>query len=245
MAVRFAPPPLPTARLVVRLFRQTEFALLTNWHSGVACQGIDESELARSGARSILRCMKSLSALAPRATRLLPLLVLASLAVINQPRPLVAAEVATEFSKPVIDIGIVVGDTVKSVEFYTEAIGFKEVPGFKVSGERAAEIGLTDNQPADIRVFVLGEGNLATRIKLMSFPGVKAKMPDQKFIHSTLGVSYLTLYVTDMNVALKRLEKQNIKLLGKTPVDLGGGTYIAVVHDPDGNFIELVGPKKN
>ena len=155
-----------------------------------------------------------------------------------------AAEAAAEFSKPVIDIGIVGSDLAKSAAFYTNAIGFKEVPGFKVPAERATEIGLTDNQPADIRVFVLGEGNLATRIKLMSFPQAPGAKADQKFIHSTVGMRYLTLYVTDLSAALKRLESEKVKLLGKTPTDLGGGTWIAVFHDPDGNFIELVGPRK-
>lgn len=155
-----------------------------------------------------------------------------------------AADAPAEFSKPVIDIGVVVSDVAKSAAFYTNAIGFKEVPGFKVTAERATEIGLTDHQPADIRVFVLGEGNLATRVKLMSFPDAPGKKPDQKFIHSTVGMRYLTLYVTDLNASLKRLEKENVKLLGKTPTDLGGGTWIAVFQDPDGNFIELVGPRK-
>lgn len=154
-----------------------------------------------------------------------------------------AAEGGPEFSKPVIDIGIVVNDVAKSAAFYTNAIGFKEVPGFKVSAERAAAIGLTDQQPADIRVFQLGEGNLATRVKLMSFPNAPGRQPDQKFIHSTVGMRYLTLYVSDLNVSLKRLAKEQVKLLGQTPVDLGGGTWIAVLQDPDGNFIELVGPK--
>ena len=155
-----------------------------------------------------------------------------------------AAEAPSEFSKPVIDIGIVVSDVAKSAAFYTNAIGFKEVPGFKVTAERATEIGLTDHQPADIRVFTLGDGNLATRIKLMSFPAAPGKKPDPKFIHSTVGLRYLTLYVADMNAALKRLNQEQVKLLGKTPTDLGGGTWIAVLHDPDGNFIELVGPRK-
>lgn len=150
-----------------------------------------------------------------------------------------------EFSKPVIDIGIVVSDLAKSAAFFTNAIGFTEVPGFKVSGERAGEIGLTDNQPADIRVFVLEAGNMATQVKLMSFPNAPAKKPDQKFIHSTLGFSYLTFHVADMNAALKRLKGEKVMFRGKTPLDLGGGTWIAVVQDPDGNFIELVGPKKN
>ena len=137
-----------------------------------------------------------------------------------------------------------VGDIAKAARFYTNAIGFREVPGFNVTAERAAEIGLTDNQPAAIRVFVLGEGNLATRVKLMSFPGAPGKRPDQKYIHSTLGMSYLTLFVTNLNESLKRLEAEKVTLLGKTPTDLGGGTFIAVFQDPDGNFIELVGPRK-
>jgi catechol 2,3-dioxygenase-like lactoylglutathione lyase family enzyme len=157
-------------------------------------------------------------------------------------QPASAADSSAEFSKPVIDIGIVVSDLAKSAAFYTNALGFKEVPGFKVTAERATEIGLTDHQPADIRVFVLGEGNLATRIKLMSFLGAPGKQPDQKFLHSTVGLRYLTLYVTDINTALKRLEK--VKLLGKTPTDLGGGTWIVVCQNPDGNFVELVGPRK-
>jgi catechol 2,3-dioxygenase-like lactoylglutathione lyase family enzyme len=165
-------------------------------------------------------------------------------AVTGHPTTASAAEGPSEFSKPVIDIGIVVGDLAKSTAFYTNAIGFKEVPGFKVTAERATEIGLTDNQPADIRVFVLGEGNLATRIKLMSFPNAPGKQPDQKYINSTLGMSYLTIFVTDLNASLKRLEKERVKLLGKTPTDLGGGNWIAVFQDPDGNFIELVGPRK-
>ena len=34
------------------------------------------------------------------------------------------------FSTATIDLGVVVTDIEKSVKFYTEALGFKEVPGF-------------------------------------------------------------------------------------------------------------------
>lgn len=155
-----------------------------------------------------------------------------------------AAEAPATFSKPVIDIGVVVGDLDKSARFYTNAIGFREVPGFKVPAERATDIGLTANQPASIRVFVLGEGNLATRVKLMSFPQAPGVKPDKRTIHATLGMNYLTLYVTDILAAQERLQQAGVKTLGKTPLDLGGGTWIAVVQDPDGNFIELIGPAK-
>ena len=78
----------------------------------------------------------------------------------------------------------------------------------------------------------------------MAFPKAPGAKPDQKFIHSTLGFSYLTLFVTDMDRALARLKKADVKLLGETPSPLGGGNFIAVCKDPDGNFIELIGSSK-
>lgn len=158
--------------------------------------------------------------------------------------PARADDAPATFSKPVIDIGIVVANLDQSARFYTNAIGFREIPGFKVPAERATDIGLTANQPATIRVFVLGEGNQATRVKLMSFPQAPGVKPDKRTIHATLGMNYLTLYVTDILAAQQRLLQAGAKTLGKTPLDLGGGTWIAVVQDPDGNFIELIGPAK-
>ena len=109
-----------------------------------------------------------------RLSTLTPLLVLA-LAV-----PWVAAQDQSgEFSKGVIDIGIVAKDVGKSAKFYTEAIGLTEVKGFSVTGEMGKKIGLIDNQPADVRVFVPGSGEGSTRIKLMSFPQAPGKAADQ------------------------------------------------------------------
>jgi hypothetical protein len=46
---------------------------------------------------------------------------------------------------------------------------------------------------------------------------------------------------------LKRLEKAGVKPLAKGPValpePLPQGIYLTVVRDPDGNIVELVGPK--
>ncbi len=149
-----------------------------------------------------------------------------------------------EFSKAVVDIGMVAKDIEKTAKFYTEVIGLTEVKGFKASAEKATSFGLTDNQPADIRVFMLGNDPASTRLKIMSFPKREGATPDQKFIHSTIGISYLTIMVKDMDDALARLKKANVKLLGKTPASLGGNTRITVFHDPDGNFVELIGPVK-
>jgi catechol 2,3-dioxygenase-like lactoylglutathione lyase family enzyme len=149
------------------------------------------------------------------------------------------------FSSVTVDIGMVAADLEKSAEFYTEALGLKETKGFTAPAEMATAFGLTDNHEAVIRVFILGEGEGATRLKLMSFPNAPGAKPDQKFIHSTIGVSYLTLRVTDMAAALARLKKAKIELLGETPSPLGGNNFLTCVRDPDGNFIELIGPMKS
>jgi lactoylglutathione lyase len=149
----------------------------------------------------------------------------------------------TEFSRGNIDIGIVVRDTDRTAAFLTNAIGMTEVKGFSVTPEQGKKIGLVDGYPVDVRMFALG-GEPGAKLKVLSFPKTKAKTADQKFIHSTLGIRYLTLYVKDMTPAVERIKAAKVKLLGETPLDLGGGNYIAVVQDPDGNFIELIGPMK-
>lgn len=155
-----------------------------------------------------------------------------------------AAEPVATFSKPVIDIGVVVSDLEKAASFYTNVIGFHETQGFTLPAEMGKKIGLTDNRGVKIRVFELAEGGSATKIKLMAFPDAGAAKPDRHFVHSTLGLNYLTIYVGDMTSALARLKAANVKLLGETPVDLGGGTQLVAFQDPDGIFIELIGPAK-
>ncbi len=151
------------------------------------------------------------------------------------------------FASKTIDIGVVVSDVEKSVKFYTNAIGFKEVPGFGVPKGFATRVGLTDQQELKIRVLVLGEGEGATKLKLMELPGVKSKRSDNRYIHSQLGFSYLTVMVKDTTAALARLKKVGIKpIAGGTqalPAPLPQGVYLTIVKDPDGNLIELVGPK--
>ena len=154
-----------------------------------------------------------------------------------------AAEPA-KFASGVVDIGMVAKDVEKTAKFYTEVVGLKEVKGFEAPAEKATAFGLTDNQPAKVRVFVLGDAPNSTRLKIMSFPKRPGVAPNQKYIHSTLGLSYLTLRVENMDAALARLKQAKVKLLGQTPASLGGDNRITVFHDPDGNFVELIGPLK-
>lgn len=152
------------------------------------------------------------------------------------------------FTRTTIDLGMVVTDLEKSVAFYTEAIGFTELPGFDVPATLATDAGLTDGKPLSIRVLVLGEGPEATRLKLMSVAGTTPRTGDTDFIHSHTGFRYLTITVADTDAALARLATHGVKLLAKSPAplpeSLGPGVFLTCVRDPDGNIVELLGPRK-
>jgi len=166
--------------------------------------------------------------------------MLAAAAAINAAEPV-------SFRRTTIDLGTVVSDLDKSVRFYTEGIGFRELQGFDVSGDIAAAAGLTDSKPLSIRVLVLGEGPEATKLKLMQVAGTSPRTGDTDFIHSHTGFRYLTISVSDMTAALERLATLGVKPLAKSPValpeSLAPGMALTCVRDPDGNIIELLGPR--
>ncbi|MEM7310605.1 MAG: VOC family protein [Planctomycetota bacterium] len=150
------------------------------------------------------------------------------------------------FTRTTIDVGVVVRDVEASAAFYADTLGFTELEGFSVPAGFCTDTGLTDGHPLAVRVFVLGAGEQATKIKLMEVPAAEPKAGDHAFIHSQLGLSYLTVFVRDTNAALQRLERAGVSPIAKGPVRIGeepGGSYLTLVRDPDGNLIELIGPK--
>jgi len=158
-----------------------------------------------------------------------------------------AAEPAA-FPRTTIDLGTVVSDIDKSVRFYTEGIGFRELDGFAVAADVAAAAGLTDSKPLSIRVLVLGDGPDATKLKLMQVAGTAPRPGDNDFIHSHTGFRYLTIMVHDTDAALGRLAKLGVKPIARSPVALPAalapGMHLTCVRDPDGNIVELIGPRK-
>lgn len=153
-----------------------------------------------------------------------------------------------EFSKSAIDVGIVVNDLDKSAQFYLHVLGFKEVEYFYVPGEIGFNSGLTDAKLMKMKVLVLDEEENATKLKLIKVPEVESEKDNNQFIHSQLGFRYLTIFVNDIEKSLFRLEKAGVlpvtKKLVVLPQKLGQDVYLTVIRDPDGNLIELVGPKQ-
>ncbi|MFT6862716.1 MAG: lactoylglutathione lyase [Akkermansiaceae bacterium] len=149
----------------------------------------------------------------------------------------------SEFRTATIDLGIVVSDLEKSMKFYTEALGFTATGEFTAAKDLTKESGLSAGEEIVIKKLSLGKGAGATTIKLMQSAMEKSKKSDQTYITSSLGFSYLTIHVNSTKVALERLKKSGVKVLAKGPAIIPGGKVaLTVVKDPDGNFVELVGP---
>lgn len=151
-----------------------------------------------------------------------------------------AAE-SDEFASETISVGVVVSDLEKSLEFYTKVIGMKKTGTFTVNADMARRTGLTGGVPVDITVLRLGDGKAATDWKLMSF-AKPAVPPRKQHIQDDTGPQYITIQVKALKPFLSRIREHNVKLLGDTPVSIGGTTQFVLVQDPDGTFVELIGP---
>ncbi len=149
----------------------------------------------------------------------------------------------SEFSEDFISIGVVVEDIEESLSFYTDIIGMMETGGFTVNAEMGGKTGLTGGVGFDVKVLKLVDSPNATEWKLLSF-NRGATHPDQKHIQDDTGMQYITIFVNDLRPFIQRLEKNKITLLGETPTALNGGRHFVLVQDPDGVFIELIGPMK-
>jgi catechol 2,3-dioxygenase-like lactoylglutathione lyase family enzyme len=147
-----------------------------------------------------------------------------------------------EFSRTTIDLGMVVSDVEKAAKFYTEALGFTETGSFDVSAQMAGDTGLTGNHLFQVRTFALGNEPTATKLKIMQIPGANSKKVDNQYIGSSLGFRYLTVSVSDLTKTLERLKQHGVAPI-KEPYRLGGNSYLILVKDPDGNIIELIGPR--
>jgi catechol 2,3-dioxygenase-like lactoylglutathione lyase family enzyme len=151
-------------------------------------------------------------------------------------------ETQAVYSRGDIQIGVVVSDLERSVSFYTEVLGMTKTGGFDVPKDVAIKTGLTSGSPLKVTVLKLQDNPQSPEWKLMSF-GDSPKSKPTKYINEGSGMRYITLFINDPVAMVERLKKHSVKLLGETPVSLGDGRQFILIQDPDGNFIELIGPK--
>ncbi len=137
-------------------------------------------------------------------------------------------------------IGLVVSDIEKSEKFYTEVIGMTPTGSFDLSPEWSSEAGAANGKPFSVKMFKMVDRDEATILKLAYFDQVEAR-PQQSGVDAHAGVNYLTFNFTStaFQQVANRLEKANIEKLGWVKRE---SYQLIFVKDPDGVFVELVGP---
>ena len=147
----------------------------------------------------------------------------------------------SNFTSKLIGLGVVVSDMEKSLDFYTNAIGMVKAYSFKIGSEFSKRSGLANGDSTSVTVLKLENSPEANEWKLMSF-GKKATHAKQNFIQDDTGVQYITINVKALRPIIDRLKQRNVPFLGSSPTQLNRNSQILVVQDPDGTFIELIGP---
>jgi catechol 2,3-dioxygenase-like lactoylglutathione lyase family enzyme len=148
--------------------------------------------------------------------------------------------ISSTYSRGEIQIGVVVTDLERSVNFYTNVLGMVKAREFSVNEEFASSSGLSGGRPFDVMVLKTSDNPGASEWKLMSFDNGVIPRPSDH-IQDDIGMQYITLYVNEMDLILSRLDAAGIPLLGDTPVELSDGKRFVLIRDPDGIFIELIG----
>lgn len=154
---------------------------------------------------------------------------------------LYAQDAKLEYSRSSIGVGVIVEDLDESLAFYTDVLGMTRSGSLSLDEKFGKSSGLSGGVPVEIAVLKLIDEEGASDWKLMTF-NTEASHPKQTHIQDDTGMQYITLFVNSLAAFIDRLEKHEVQMLGDTPVELSGGRHFVLIQDPDGNFIELIGP---
>lgn len=130
---------------------------------------------------------------------------------------------ALEITKPGIDLGIVTSNGDAMTAFYGETLGLDHVGEFKVGGGTV------------MQRYQCGD----SVVKVLVLPGEAPAAAAPGGINGATGYRYFTITVADINASVAACEAAGATIA--VPVtELRPGITIAMVEDPDGNWVELL-----
>lgn len=154
-----------------------------------------------------------------------------------------AAEIESPAPAPApttVSIAIVCSDIDRSLLFYTQGLGMNRTGGFAIDEVFGLASGLSGGAPFHVERLQFGEVGSTVEWKLIRFADQEGA-PLPEYIQSRTGVQYLTLIVASVSEHLDRLAAIGVTPRGETPLTLPDGRTFALVQDPDGLFVELIG----
>jgi catechol 2,3-dioxygenase-like lactoylglutathione lyase family enzyme len=135
-----------------------------------------------------------------------------------------------------IFIALVVKDIDKSVAFYRDILGMKEIKEVVVPDKKSVE-GRFANQGFNFRTFRLGP----LALKLINVQGAPAET--RGLVDTHRGVRYIAFVVDDLDATYKELRERGVEFASNIlpPEPEAGIARLVFFRDPDGNLLELYG----
>ena len=134
-------------------------------------------------------------------------------------------------------VGICVSDWERSLHFYRDVLGFRQVSELRVVGEPSNT--LLQIQDVDLKVVYLERDG--TRIELLHYGSPGHRGDGQPRPMNQLGLTHLSIRVENLAAMLDELRAVGVGILEQTRIDIPAfGAAAVFVTDPDGTRIELV-----
>jgi catechol 2,3-dioxygenase-like lactoylglutathione lyase family enzyme len=135
-----------------------------------------------------------------------------------------------------LHVSICISDPAKSVPFYRDILGFEVVAELHYDGPGPSQV--MDLPQTDLTVWLLT--NNAYRLELIHFKNPPSQPLAQRPRTNSLGLSHLTVGITDPDATIAELKAKGVKVLENTRGSFDGRYPRAMFlfEDPDGFLIE-------
>ena len=141
-------------------------------------------------------------------------------------------------------INIVVADLARSMQFYTEVLGFKKTKEAYLEGEWIERIVGLKSVRARVAYVVAPAGE--PRLELLCYESPRGTAPVGNSLPNTIGLRHIALRVDDLATTVARLRAAGVTLFSE-PVRVPGGVVkhdagdktLVYFLDPDGVLLEL------
>lgn len=136
-----------------------------------------------------------------------------------------------------LEIGLCITDMTKSLAFYRDALGFAIVSDIEQPADKARQSGLASGAYRVIRL----QAPFGERVKLFRSASVAEPAPvPARAPLDRCGIAFLTVIVPDIRAAHAELARHCPVADMPAPVEVRPGTWVSLIHDPDGIAVELV-----
>ena len=133
-------------------------------------------------------------------------------------------------------LGLCVSDLERSLRFYCGLFGFEEVHRLDLSGEAVSKL----NEMEDVVVTSVFLERDGWRLELMAFDAPDVVASNAPTPLNRLGFTHIAFRVRDLDAVCDAIEAHGGGILRASEIALPGPTRAIMVHDPDGQRIELL-----